>query len=244
MIPPLRFVAAVPFVLAAVTVSAPQSRQPADADTRELEAHMAFHVAQADTIRRAVVRGDMEAVHAPARELAEHSIAPEFDVETERLIRAMREAAAAAAEAPDLPLAALAAARLAAACGACHRAVTVRSSLPSRARASEIGGVVGHMLSHQAAVDQLHAGLVEPSDALWQRGARALQTAPLENSKFPRDRALDRGALASETRVHQLAERAERATSVDDRVEVYAQLLVTCASCHGIHHEIWGPPRE
>ena len=50
--------------------------------------------------------------------------------------------------------------------------------------------------------------------------------------------------FASETRVHQLAERAERATSVDDRVEVYAQLLVTCASCHGIHHEIWGPPRE
>jgi hypothetical protein len=90
-------------------------------------------------------------------------------------------------------------------------------------------------------VDQLHAGLVEPSDTHWIQGADALLAAPLKRKQLPGDRRLTPEVFAAEARVHDLAARARGATSREQRIDTYAAILATCADCHRLHQDIWGP---
>ena len=65
--------------------------------------------------------------------------------------------------------------------------------------------------------------------------------APLRASDLPRDPRLTREIAAAEDRVHVLAEQAATATEETARINVYSQILSTCAQCHGLHGRIWGP---
>jgi cytochrome c553 len=206
---------------------------------------MPNHFSEIEVARNAVIRGDVEDVRAPARWLWRHPPDASLPERSLPLLDGMRDAARAAAEASDIPAAAHAVARLAGACGRCHAAIDIRAILPTRA-APSVGGLVGHMIAHQRAVDHLHAGLVEPSDTLWAQGAEALDVAPLERRKLPPDAGLTGEIVAAETRLHDAAAHARRAATLDARIAAYAEVLSTCADCHGLHGRIWGPgmPRD
>jgi hypothetical protein len=105
-----------------------------------------------------------------------------------------------------------------------------------------VGGTVGHMLEHQAAVNSLLRGLVVPSTSEWTQGARALRAAPLHAREAPRQPKLAPDLLRIEEAVHRLAEEAVAAESTQGRVRVYSTLLARCADCHSLHRRIWGPP--
>ena len=57
-----------------------------------------------------------------------------------------------------------------AACGDCHRAAGTMPA-PAAPAAPAVGGVVGHMLEHQRAVDLMVQGLTVPSTSAWNEGA-------------------------------------------------------------------------
>jgi mono/diheme cytochrome c family protein len=47
--------------------------------------------------------------------------------------------------------------------------------------------------------------------------------------------------MASEARVHELADRAAKASDRGARVAIYGEVIGSCASCHGLHGKVWGP---
>lgn len=202
--------------------------------------HLTNHATEADLVRKAVIRGDLIAVREPARRLADQIATPDMAPGNPAATDALRQAALSGAEAPDLPHAAFASARIAAACGSCHQASNVHTALRTQGP-STVGGVVGHMIEHQQAADELLAGLVEPSDRLWQEGAAHLERAPLKRDKLPRDSRLTDDVLAEEQRIHQLAARAREVPPGPERTELYAQVLSSCAECHALHQRVWGP---
>lgn len=205
-----------------------------------LAEHMRQHFARVYEVESAIIRGDLEAVKAPAEWLAAHDPSKELDKASASQVSTMREAARRAADATDIPTAASAAADMLAACGDCHRAAGV---VPAPAVPAEVhvGGTVGHMLEHQRAVEQMAVGLIIPSQSSWSKGSVALKEAPLRSSQLPRDQKLTREIAAAEDRVHVLADQAANASEEKARRASYAQIISTCAQCHGLHGRIWGP---
>jgi hypothetical protein len=97
------------------------------------------------------------------------------------------------------------------------------------------------MLEHQRAADELLQGLLIPSEARWRSGAERLRTAELLRSDLPADPKLTPEIRKAETAVHALANRAAAATATSERAAVYVDLATTCARCHSLHRQIWGP---
>lgn len=232
----IRHLAVIVGVLAASVLIGAQVK-PSDPETAM---HMREHYTRVHAVENAVIRGDLEAAKEPATWLAAHEASRELDKASASQVSAMRQAARRAADASDLPSAAKATAAMLATCGDCHRAAAVVPPIPVLERPT-IGGSVGHMLAHQRAVDQMANGLIVPSATLWKEGAEALKASPLRASDLPRDPKLTREIAAAEDRVHVLAEQAASAAEETARVNAYAQIISTCAQCHGLHGRIWGP---
>jgi hypothetical protein len=112
---------------------------------------------------------------------------------------------------------------------------------PETAAKPDVGGIVGHMLEHQVAIEDLVQGLVLPSDTHWQRGIERLRSAPLQTGDLPADRRLSQQVRQAETEVHRIVDRAASAATDIERADAYARLLTTCAECHSLHRAIWGP---
>jgi cytochrome c553 len=155
-------------------------------------------------------------------------------------LAAMRTAAGQATAAADLRAAASATATMLATCGDCHRAVGTMPAHPPPPEA-RVGGVIGHMITHQAAMDLLLQGLTTPSTSLWNQGADALVTAPLRKSKLPSDAKPSGEIMKSEKRIHALAAQARHAEDTASRVAAYSELIQSCATCHGANAKGYGP---
>ena len=206
--------------------------------TAETVAHMHQHFDRVRHVEEAVIRGDLEGAQEPARWLAEHQELAGAAASSGPYISEMRTAAQQVASAGDIGTAARGAAQLAAACGNCHAASKVAANLPDAMVPASADDRAGHMREHQAAVDLLYRGLAAPSDEQWKKGAEMLRHAPLAAEDLG---DIQKEAQASEARVHELAGRALTAAHQDSRVTVYAELVGTCASCHGLHGKVWGP---
>ncbi|MCC7242096.1 MAG: hypothetical protein IT180_09240 [Acidobacteria bacterium] len=202
-------------------------------------AYMKAHLGQVLVVHAAVIRGDLAAVGPAARALATLDD-QQFPAGAPDQVKAMKAAAARAADATDALAAGRATAEMLTSCGNCHRTVGTRPAVPARPR-PEVGGVVGHMLEHQLAADQLLEGLVIPSDTSWRAGARALMVAPLNPRELPVDSEIRRQLAPTEERVHRLATDAIQATDPLARAGFYGQVLAGCADCHRLHAKLWGP---
>lgn len=212
-----------------------QSPQP-DA---QRAAEMREHYWDAMAMHTAVIRGDLAAVAASAQSLTQYAGPPGMPDRAAGHVVAIRRAAAEAATAPNVVVAATSSAVMLNACGQCHRAVGAHPSLSLRV-APELGGVVGHMLAHQRAADQIFQGLVVPSDALWRAGARALASAPLHSAELPVGALEGRKLARTEQQIHRVATDAAQATEPRARANYYGQMLAGCADCHRRSAK-WGP---
>ncbi len=221
--------------LASPGAPAQQAAPPASAQAEYMRAH--FN--QAMVVHAAVTRGDLAAVASAARLLTDQDAAS-LPTGAATHVAAMKEAARQAAEAGDILAAGQATARMLIACGNCHRALGTRPALASRP-SSTVGGIVGHMLEHQLAVDLMLQGLVVPSDSLWREGTRAMAVAPLHPRELPVDSAVRRELAPTEERVHRLATDAVQASDPLARAGFYGQMLAGCADCHKRHAKLWGP---
>jgi cytochrome c553 len=187
-----------------------------------------------------IIRGNLQGAKNEARLVAHFPDPVGLPPGAAPYLVAMRTAAGRAADAADLPAAALATASMLATCGDCHRAVGTMPAHPAPAEPT-LGGVIGHMIAHQAAMDLLVQGLTTPSTSLWNQGADALVAAPLRKSQLPSDAKVTGEIMKSEKRLHELAARARQAEDTPSRVAVYSELVTSCATCHGVNGKGYGP---
>ena len=203
-------------------------------------AEMRHHFVQVTLVYEAVIRGDLPSVKTPAAELSVMETPSGFPVTSAPYVDAIRALGRRASMATTIESAAMQTASMFVQCGDCHRAVGIFPT-PSTRTYPDVGGLVGHMLDHQKAADELLQGLVIPSDALWRRGAERLRGSVLSAADLPQDPKLTPEIRKAEAAVHALADRAVAADSATARSAVYVNLATTCARCHGLHRQLWGP---
>ncbi len=220
-------------------IRADQQQASLPSDPRRLN-EMRHHFTQVTLVYEAVIRGDLAAVRAPATELSLLPTPPGLPLTAAPFVDAIRLAGRQAAVATTLAQAAGPAATMLAQCGECHRAAGIFPA-PSTRTYPDVGGLVGHMLEHQRAVDELLQGLLIPSESRWTQGAERLRTAALAPAELPRDQKLTAEVRKAELAVHALADRAAAASTTRARADVYVELATTCARCHSLHQQIWGP---
>jgi mono/diheme cytochrome c family protein len=208
----------------------------------ERAATMSSHFDEATRIHTAVMRGDLSAAREAGRRLAASRTPDDLPTEARRLVGALSMTAAQVSTAADLGSAAAATASLLVTCGECHRA-TGRMPAPAAASARRtVGGLVGHMLEHDIAADEMFRGLVIPSASSWREGAKRLRTAPLRRSALSPTGNVPRPAADLEKRVHAIAAEAAAADNQSRRATIYADFISQCAGCHALHPNVWGPP--
>jgi cytochrome c553 len=229
-------------LLAAVITVTPGFTRPLVLAQADKAAVMRGHYAQVLAMHAAVIRGDIAGIAAPARELVRQLGVPTNPPAPQATLDEMRFAARWAADTSNLAVAAAATASLLKGCGDCHRAGSVRpvADLPGK---TKVGGVVGTMLDHQRAAEQMLQGLIGPSSAAWQEGARTFATAPLHPKSLPVNSAERKEMVRVEERLQRDAAKAADLEDSYARAAAYASILAECSGCHAKHAKIWGPVR-
>ena len=229
----------------AARASAPALPQedPSKPSTPGRLAEMRHHFAQVMLVHEAVIRGDLPAVREPALKVAALAIPSGMPATVVPYVAAIRSAGQRAAEAKTLDAAATAIVAMVTECANCHQAVGVFPA-PPRSETHDIGGIVGQMLEHGRAVDDMLLGLMIPSSSQWRQGAARLQVAVLDPAKLPPDGGQTEAARQARVRVHRLADQAVAAGTPEQRADVYREVLGSCAQCHGLHSKVWGPRRQ
>jgi cytochrome c556 len=194
---------------------------PAPQQTQTARSYMRAHFAQSEDMRRALIGGNLAALHEAAEGVAKDEWTPNLRPDWRPHVAAVRSAARDAQTAESLEEATQAFAALGQACSSCH----LLTGGPGSPRFPvPLPGSTEPMLAHEIATEQLWQGVVAPSDAAWMAGADALIAAPELDSDVQ-----DVGNRAAHVRA--LARRA-KATASDERSELFGNLLLTCAGCH------------
>lgn len=226
--PSLRIVGAMLAAVVAGLASAPLAQAPGSVPLA-----MGGHFNRALEVHAAVIRGDVAAAGIHAEALAvQLEDGPKAGSPT--ALGAVIDAARAIRSAPDVLTAAQETAAMLGACGRCHRASRVVPQLPAPSRA-ETQDLAGKMRAHSAAAEQLLQGLVVPSDASWNTGARALAAAPMVARELPLDATLRPRLTQVEERLQRLGAEAAQTSDPRGRAAFYAQFLAACADCHRAH---------
>ncbi len=237
---PVSALIALMLIVAGCGGSTPPAEEQAPAAPAESVAdHMADHFGHIRDIEQAVIRGDLEGAQAPAQWIVEHQALSNLPADSGVYLAEIRNSASGVASTDDIGNAAVATATMVAACGKCHTATGVTLTMPAVAPPTVADGITGHMQQHMQAADLMYEGLVAPSDELWKKGAEMLKASPLEGESLPQE--LSDEVKASETRVHEMADRAMAAADTGAKVAIYGELIGGCASCHGLHGKVWGP---
>ena len=194
---------------------------------------MAEHFVIVTSARDAVIKGTLRELRAPLRALADYRYP---DVELGGWagpIAQLQQAARLTSDAKSLEQAASGVAAMGRVCGQCHLdngGARTQFDLPVEKKAARADTLKVRMLRHTFAADSLWLGLTTPSDEAWNAGASALTHAP---PKPPEDALTPTpGFEAALQEVRSLGQRAAEAGNLDERANVYALLLATCANCH------------
>ena len=203
-------------------------------------AEMQHHFTQVTLVYEAVVRGDISSVRAPALQLAALSMPAGLPAASAPFVAELRRGGRLAVNAASLAGVAAATVDMLTQCGACHAASGVRPAVATPPK-PDVGGIVGHMLEHQRAANEMLLGLVLPSSAEWQHGAERLGAKPIGAREMPMDLRLKTDVTKADAAIHDVAKRALDARDVPTRSAVYVQLITSCAQCHRLHGKVWGP---
>jgi cytochrome c553 len=229
--------------LVGLALAAAQTQPQQPAASAGMGQHMDQHFGRVVEIQEAVIRGDIEAAREDARWMAGHE-EPGVPPSARSHVDEMKRAARAVADATDVAAAATGTAQMAAACGDCHAATKARVQTPAFPPVTGTAGkgeLSQHMSAHQHATDLLYQGLIVPSGEAWAKGADLLKGSPLAVEKLPADPKLTSEVKKAEADTHALAGRAAAASDQKARTGVYGDLIGTCAQCHSLHGQVWGP---
>jgi hypothetical protein len=229
--------------VAIVAISLSLAAQQASRRSNEIPeriAEMQHHFVDVTIVHEAIIRGDLQATLQPAARLSTVTAPVLMPESSSKFLEGIRLAGRRIVAAPTLANATVEVTRMLRQCGSCHQSMSVFPARRTRT-GPDLGGIVGHMLEHQRALDDLLLGLVVPSDGRWREGAARLRAAVLHPADWPSDAKLTADIRRAEETVHNIADEAARATTPTEQGAVYSRLLMTCGSCHGLHARIWGP---
>lgn len=189
---------------------------------------MKAHFTDALLIRQAVIDGRPDLASNPATVIANAQTVDKAPDGWRPFILDMQQTAQRITDASTPAVVAAAAADLGVACGACH--VKFGGPEPSKDAPPARGETVESRMAHHAwATERLWEALSVPSDAAWYAGAKELSTDP-----FPAEILKEGGVNARSAAADfvKLVAKAPAKKSMPDRAALYAELLVTCGTCH------------
>ena len=195
--------------------------------------HMHSHLDQINTMKSAIIAGDLAATRQPARWLATHDAPVGMPDAWMPYASEMRRYAVRAAEAEDLVTAAGALSEIARSCGDCHRAsgFAVAFGFDEKPPEDE-QGLTTQMQRHLWAADRMWEGLIGPSSRAWERGTEMLADVYLVPDEFGAD-------TENQTEIGELIQRARfvgaqgrQASSVELRSGLFGEFMSLCATCH------------
>jgi cytochrome c553 len=133
----------------------------------------------------------------------------------------------------DLAMAARLAGTMANTCGDCHRSHDlVVIEHVAIAPPAEEDAFDNFMLQHRWAADRMWEGLIGPSDAAWQAGAKALQSTELSEEDIGERLIVTPAISAILLQIRDDAKAATTTDGAEQRQELYGRFLAGCASCH------------
>ncbi|MEP6860348.1 MAG: hypothetical protein ABJE66_07000 [Deltaproteobacteria bacterium] len=190
--------------------------------------HMRAKLYDVRAIEHAVLRGQLLEAKILAKAIATAPEEPALAEWAPLMVRVREEAeAVATASSGDDALRRLP--RLAAVCAECHVATGNWPTLARAPAAPADRPVVLRMARHQWATDRMWDGLIGGREDAWHAGLDALAATPAPFA------LVDGDEVALATQLQSLATAALRdraADTLDTRVRIYGELLVTCAACH------------
>jgi cytochrome c553 len=183
---------------------------------------MLTHYADTAGMRQALVRGKLHDFQSAAAAVATDEWTPRLRGDYRPHVDALRAAARGAQQATSVLAGAAALGKLGEACASCHLEVGGPGSPIAPEQLTEVADP--SMVAHAVATDRLWEGLVLPSDTSWSSGMDVLLDAP----------KLDSGVTdvaAAAVHLRELARKGKSA-AVDQRGQIFASVLTTCAGCH------------
>jgi cytochrome c553 len=187
---------------------------------------------QADTIRRAIVAGDLERARDAGRSLVARLPLTGLPARLDSHQAALRSAAAAVVQAPDLAAAAAASSELGLACGACHGSMKLQG--PPAGDMPNGDEWEAAMARHAWAADEMWTAIVWMAPDRFARAVESWNATPLVRPHTHDEKRFTSEALALEDRVHDLAERAAATPNAHERAALYGSVIATCSECHGL----------
>jgi hypothetical protein len=123
-------------------------------------------------------------------------------------------------------------------CAACHQAAPATIAFPKvlepRGDPDPRQRVPGQMAHHEWAAARMWEGLIGPSDALWTQGAAALARTPMTLTAEAGEPGHDLGIADDAARLHLYGTRAGQVATLQERSQLFGDLLATCAHCHSV----------
>ena len=203
----------------------------AAAEPADIAEHMHYHHDAMIDIQQAIIAGSLDDARDPARWLLEHDQPAGLPAAGNDFVVAMREAAEIVRNAEDLETAAEAASQMGLACGNCHLASDVVVEFEEVGQPSDQIKDRPHMQRHQWAADRMWEGLIGPSEQAWSRGANLLFESPIKPDVLASHGGGEE-VVGMSRRIHQLAGNATVVSDPAERVEIYAEFIANCGSCH------------
>ena len=186
--------------------------------------------AWATQIVHGIASGDVALAKASARVITRLD-EPDAPAAWIPFLAAVHDGARQVEIAPNTESATHAAATMGQRCAECHTALNVSVRFPVRPPPPQSPRLASQMLDHQWAAALMWDGLIGPSPELWARGAKALETVPM-NVVARAVTPTYQGAGDDPARVRALAARAASMTTTPERGALFGDLLDVCAHCH------------
>jgi hypothetical protein len=189
---------------------------------------MQAHFQDALLIRKAVIDGKPEQAYNPATVIANAQSLDGLPPGWRPYVMDMQLVAQRIADTSRPAAVAGSVADLAISCGTCH--LQLGGPKPSTEPPPPRGDTLeSHMEHHAWATERLWEALSVPSDAAWHAGVKELSTAP-----FPPDILKQGGvdARSAAADFGKLVAKAPHKKTIQERAALYAELLVTCGTCH------------
>jgi len=230
-----KLTALVLLIAAIIVASLFLTESASEDDAAVIAEHMHSHLDRVIAIKGAVISGNLAGVYAPANWLAEHDEPRGLAKTWQPYADGMRLHARRAAEARDLRTAAVAVSEIGRYCGECHLASGLAVSFGYATPPPEnLQNTFTQMQRHLWAADRLWAGLIGPSDAAWESGAKMLAGVNLSVQDITDDESLAPLVNNIVQNLREVGAEGGRAMAAERRAELYGEFLSLCASCHSL----------
>jgi cytochrome c556 len=217
-----------PTQTAAAEVTPPPPKPDVPPEGSSLDRIMQAHFKDALLIRQSVIDGKPEQAAQAATVIANIKDLDKLPEGWQPFVEHMQETAKRFRDSTTAAAAAGAAADLGVSCGLCHQ--KHGGPKPSTDPLPPMGTTIEtRMQRHIWATERLWEALALPSNDAWKAGVNALSTEP-----FPKE-FLKEGGVDVRTSANdftKLVGKASAKKTTEQRAELYAELLVTCGTCH------------